>query len=74
MDHPTCSTCAFFDEAGGQCRRYAPRPKWLEDIKDTNQWEASWPEIVGSDDIWCGEHPDFSAYIASLKAEAVTSP
>lgn len=71
MERPTCKTCPYwFDEAradhsAGDCRRHAPRPSpaWPNSTTDP----AHWPEVY--DDAWCGEHPDFLEYIASLKKQ-----
>lgn len=46
---------------GGECRRY-PR---TYPGRDTNDESSSWPRTDNGD--WCGEHPDFPAYIASLR-------
>lgn len=67
------------DVALGQCRRYAPtaclRGQFgiAEDgeavIGGVGAKEVLWPLVfVGDDeDDWCGEHPNFPAYLASLK-------
>jgi hypothetical protein len=50
----TCETCRFWsidDDAGGECRRYAPRPATLETASDA--WQ-NWPATLSGD--WCGEH------------------
>ena len=43
-----CSTCAFFNQSGTECRRYAPQPSEGDHAK------ASWPTVAASD--WCGEY------------------
>jgi len=67
MERPTCETCPYWrdlrnpknelDESG-ECRRYPPTP---------NKQVSLWP--LTYDLHWCGEHPDFPAYIASLKSK-----
>ncbi len=42
-----CATCKFFNEAGSECRRYAPQP-----TDDT--MKAKWPSVASTD--WCGEY------------------
>ena len=68
MDKPICNTCPYWNH--GMCQRHAPRPTWVFETRTTIEWkkddaDAFWPE-TGSHD-WCGEHPDFPEYIASLK-------
>lgn len=66
MERPICATCVHFREFGndpgeGQCKRLPPAV-----ILDVNGVALSvWPEV--SDYQGCGEHPDFPAYIASLR-------
>jgi hypothetical protein len=66
MERPTCNTCPYFDKIPesdeGQCRRRAPAPQ----VSDQD-FAPFWPKTDFED--WCGEHPDFPAYIASLKTE-----
>ncbi|ADM09872.1 hypothetical protein PB2503_09094 [Parvularcula bermudensis HTCC2503] len=45
----TCNACAFFNEIGSECRRYAPQP--VDAAK--GEMKASWPTVAKSD--WCGE-------------------
>lgn len=47
VERPKCGTCAYFDDAGGYCRKTTVRT-------DKHATE------------WCGEHPDFPAYLKSL--------
>jgi hypothetical protein len=48
-----CKTCAFFNDQGSECRRYAPQPHET----DRGDMKASWPNVSASD--WCGEYkPD----------------
>jgi hypothetical protein len=74
MDRPTCETCPFWDgpdEVGtGICRRHAPTPAKRSTEQDKSEQDKSerfpvWPRTV--EDEWCGEHPDFPAWIASAK-------
>jgi hypothetical protein len=70
---PRCVTCIFWQEfdgceepllSAGQCHRYPP--KRIKAYRaDPEVYEHAW--TVGAD--WCGEHPDFPAYIASLKTK-----
>jgi len=66
MDRPTCETCAYFqayvDGGEGECRRHAPRSLNEVDNRDDH--------AVIHLPHWCGEHPDFPAYLASLKQPA----
>lgn len=72
MEHPTCETCSYFVDHGvdGTCHRAAPQP-----VQDLDQFSSVgmidrkiiWPVVDHLD--WCGEHPDFPAYIASLKLQ-----
>ncbi len=58
MDRPRCETCAYWD--AGECKRFPPV------INMDGKFTYHWPETA--DVEWCGEHPDFPAYIASLKS------
>jgi hypothetical protein len=68
MTRPTCETCLYWelgnfsgDYAGaGACRRHAPR--------DPAPQGYVWPLTKGQRD-WCGEHPDFPAYLAQKKGQ-----
>ena len=44
-----CKTCAFFNDQGSECRRYAPQPA-------EGEKKPSWPTVTASD--WCGEYKD----------------
>ena len=84
MERPTCETCPYLDRwdqpnavAIGDCHRHAPAPGdhlYTETYAPSprRQWEdsgqASW-KFVHEDD-WCGEHPDFPEYLASLKRQS----
>ena len=43
-----CKNCTYFEARAGECRRYAPRPVFLEEQKKV-RWPASAPIA------WCGE-------------------
>jgi len=59
-DHPTCSTCPFFDRYAatvtvGSCRALPPR---VQAHPDPEVCTSLWPE-VNADEDWCGQHPWF---------------
>lgn len=79
IDRPTCKTCPYwdaFDDRDGykdlpighpvrnddnimyDCHRHSPS------AKNVNS-DPQWPVTDGVN--WCGEHPDFPAYLAALK-------
>ncbi len=70
MERPTCKTCPHFRDFGtdGTCHKSAPPP-----VQDFGQFDS--PSRQGRRTIWavverdngCGDHPEFPAYIASLK-------
>jgi hypothetical protein len=74
-ERPTCKTCPYFRplsmdvEYGldGECRRFPPAVLGKSPYKDnpTHHLEGWHPYV--SEGHWCGEHPDFPAYIDSLK-------
>lgn len=72
MDRPTCETCPYWSahEPGvattGTCRRTSPVPPALQEQADwfNNIFAGIWPVTEESD--WCGEHPDFPAYVKAL--------
>lgn len=83
MDKPTCETCPYWernkphkyeDEAMvGTCHRYPIRGS-AEIIKGSDNasevgvmLDSDYPETLTSE--WCGEHPDFPAYIELLKSQ-----
>lgn len=79
MERPTCGTCPFWERFDGdfdggiegECHRQPPVmpgsdiqiEEWLS--VDRGVFEGMWPETSG--DGWCGEHPDFPEYVASLR-------
>jgi hypothetical protein len=71
MERPTCGTCPYWtDEDGevGACRRYAPRPK-VDNLEISDVGEDAVFAFMNHDQ-WCGEHPDFPAYIAATRPPA----
>ncbi len=58
MNRPTCKTCPYFDR--GFCQRNPPQVTTTE----TGPFYSRWPEVT--EDDFCGEHPQFPAYLASL--------
>jgi hypothetical protein len=76
MDKPTCKTCAYWD-------KLEPVHVWTQPAHWSLNADGTWREVAilkpgackksgsvqphrGPED-WCGEHPDFPAYLASLK-------
>lgn len=84
MERPMCKTCPYFwyegyedDGSVGECRRHAPRPLLTRladtenfDIDNTLFYVVAFPQIHSQKLEWdfCGEHPAFPAYIASLNS------
>ena len=75
MERPTCETCPYWDgdhsvKGIGYCKRNAPVPIILPLRGELpNDYhigdDPTFAELAGTD--WCGEHPQFPAYIESLK-------
>lgn len=69
---PTCGTCPYWDRAGdgpyGWCHRYPPQLAPNPDREDRRVEEL---RPVMSSSRWCGEHPDFPAYLGSRRAPSV---
>ena len=61
MDRPKCETCLYWNgnAAGGWCHRYPPAYKLSETVYLQPQTDEK---------DWCGEHPDFPAYIAATRS------
>ena len=61
-ERPTCATCPYWGgpdtKKEGICRRRAPN--W------TTEGREDWAVTTCVD--WCGDHPDFPAWIASRRA------
>lgn len=87
MERPTCKTCQFWkkhdevfhtcfeDELVGECRRFPPviAPFMLRGRLMDSEAMFEGRHLDLPESHWCGEHPDFPAYIASLKAHAPPS-
>jgi hypothetical protein len=63
MNRPTCESCVFFNGAPvaspeGWCFKGIPQVFVIGEHPNT-----MWPEVSVSD--WCGEHPDFAAWVES---------
>ena len=78
MDKPTCETCPYFvrdsDPATGfgTCHRHAPQPRsgffqWNDNESDCEETYGYFASIAFFD--FCGEHPDFPAWIESQRKE-----
>ena len=78
MERPTCGSCPYWrtdrpdnSMIEGDCRRNPPQfaacDRQYRDMRETawDEWCGTWPGCDSND--FCGEHPDFPAYIASLK-------
>lgn len=75
MERPTCKTCPYWDVFNrepfdeGDCRKQAPRAYLDSEFSPSEQGNnAYWPVTTEID--WCGEHPDFPAYLEGLKKTA----
>jgi len=79
MDKPTCATCPYFvhyshdTKTGfGTCHRHAPRPRsgffrWNDDESDCEETYGYFAAVTFFN--FCGEHPDFPAWIESQRKE-----
>ena len=76
MDRPTCSTCVYWqeirpDDPVGHCRIRAPiffeHQVYPRDAILSEDHYGMHPATPYR--FWCGEHPDFPAYIAARKAK-----
>lgn len=67
MDRPTCRTCEYREYE--KCRRHPPA--YVGETNDYNSY-SEWPEVASDD--WCGEHPDFTAYLVSRREPAPCEP
>jgi len=71
MEKPTCETCPYwYQHTGykefdsGNCRRRAPTLEYdLMAHKDSKLKLPTYPTT--DKEKWCGEHPDFPAWIAA---------
>lgn len=77
MERPTCKSCPYWRPQGhisrqqadsGLCKRYP-----VVYVGNPSEYDADnvggWAHPIEEDNSWCGEHPDFPAYIASLKGQ-----
>jgi len=81
MDRPTCKTCPYWnapkhheyldedEPERGDCRKYNPvfRPDMSAEMGACQPWDGWWPTT--SETQFCGEHPNFPAWIASRRQE-----
>jgi predicted DNA-binding transcriptional regulator AlpA len=82
MERPTCKTCLYWDHVCdpdddsrpvGICHRSPPRYTGTMTSGDSSKsvsldaWDQPWIAESG----WCGEHPDFPAYLAFLRSGRV---
>lgn len=79
MERPTCKTCPYFSvETEDECRRLPPQvdgtiAQLFREDDGRTQWDDGiWPRTRPDD--WCGEHPRFKDYLASLEANPSDSP
>lgn len=71
MDQPTCGTCLFWERADkteGTCQARPPTVFGERDRDGCPTYLTLFPVTRYSE--WCGVHPDFGAYLASLNASA----
>ena len=61
-EKPTCGTCVFFRRNYGDCRRHPPVY-----VSAEGDYCGSFRFPETHEYQWCGEHPDFPAYVASTK-------
>jgi len=74
MERPTCKTCPYWKqiedaELYGECRRYpATEGNRLDVNCDPGSVSIKWGHWFDQEENdWCGEHPDFPAYILIMK-------
>jgi hypothetical protein len=83
MERPTCATCPYWekDSVDGRCHRYPPEDIAFDIYKYVDGGSVQWGDAGSSDDFgfrvvpvygWCGEHPDFPAYLFSIRGEVTT--
>jgi hypothetical protein len=77
MERPTCKTCPYFDsyddtKSSGYCMRNAPSPLSYPEFGRIEELPTNsrilWPEITEPGEDFCGEHPDFPAYLQVCEA------
>lgn len=75
-ERPTCGTCLYGNPTKGEfveCHRNAPMPYVVMNGSDESDSATGWfPETLH--DEFCGEHPDFPAYIATRRAPITPPP
>ena len=64
-DFDSLDTSPDVDTHGGECRRSAPVARMKMPAMNFFADRLRWPRTTSSE--WCGEHPDFPAYIASRR-------
>ena len=69
MDRPTCKTCPYWrkqyeDDTSGTCQRRSPQAVRRDYPTFAETHESS----------WCGEHPDFAAWMATQAKPNTPSP
>lgn len=81
MERPKCETCLYWECLGvpddpeaddyhpayGECHRNAPVSRFLGKQEPRG---TDWPIVTQGE--WCGEHPDFPAYVKSLRLTTIT--
>jgi hypothetical protein len=90
MERPTCGTCPYWesvtacnirleihdphhedDDIFGTCRRLPPMRSVFSYAGGVHR-ESDWPDTNDAD--WCGEHPQFLAWIKARTEPATTEP
>lgn len=64
-DKPTCGSCPYYDLEGA-CRRHAPI--WL--YRGNRPFNDIDNEPRMDHHYWCGDHPDFGAYIRDQRVQS----
>jgi hypothetical protein len=75
-ERPTCGTCPYAVDypTGLYCYRMPSVHSvsmWRDKDGDLETWQHTEQPTVASDTPACGEHPDFPAYIQTLKTEVI---
>jgi hypothetical protein len=60
---------AHYSRMRGNCHRYPPEMDWEGDGTTIETHGGGTQYNVSSNMDWCGEHPDFPAYLASVRAK-----
>ncbi len=79
MERPTCGTCPYWESEGqsadiddsdvGYCHRFPVTPASLIRVEGTENYSVRCQEPQTYDFDWCGEHPDFPAWIEHRRQE-----